>query len=354
MNFKTRKNCGFTLIELLVCMGIIGVLISLLIPAVQSAREAARRMQCSNNLKQIGIALHSYCDGLGVLPKGRLMTFDPRYSGSNPPCTSPIVDKSLLVSILGSIEKTNLFNSINQNVSIFAQENITIQVAVVQTYACPSDTSAGVSRLAYPNEVTFPIYSPPLFMAFSSYAGNFGSYDVNANPIPATNCQVSPSVIAQANGVFNDVGPFDFSSISDGLSHTIFVSEKATALYQKLESSLSYATQRFGWYVEGNTPSTLFHSFYPINMINRVAAGAGQNMSHAVSSLHPGGVNALMGDGSVRFIKEGINSWPFDPLNGFPAGAIQTSEGTWKNCPPPGVWQHLSSRNGSEVITEDW
>jgi len=251
MNGTSHSNCphqlGFTLIEVLVVISVISLLMALLLPAVQSAREAARRAQCGNNLKQIGIALHGYDDAFGSLPTGRTKTYDPRYSGANPPCTSRMVDKSFLVMLLPQLEQASLYNSINQSL-------------------------------------------------------------------------------------------------------TIFVAEKATAKFRKLDGVDPLLFSRYGWYFSGNMGDTLFTTFYPPNMDMKVAALAGPRQTFAASSLHPGGVNLLLGDGSVRFVKDTIDTWPFDQLTGQPVGATLNANGWWDGLPPFGVWQKLSTRAGGEAI----
>jgi prepilin-type N-terminal cleavage/methylation domain-containing protein len=129
-------SAGFTLIELLVILTIIGVLIALTLPAVQAARESSRRSWCANNLRQIGVALHQYELAIGSLPPGRTVLYDPRYSGSNPPCTSTNIDKSIFVSILPWLEQNALYNAINQNVTIFGFENLTVASVAVGAYVC--------------------------------------------------------------------------------------------------------------------------------------------------------------------------------------------------------------------------
>jgi type II secretory pathway pseudopilin PulG len=141
-----RSRSGFTVVEVLVSLSVIMLLIALLLPAVQSAREAARRAQCANNLKQLGIALHGYHDAFGSLPPGRIKSYDPRYAGSKPPCTSSIVDKSLEVFSLGFMEQTTVYNAINQSLAIIAGENRTVHSVAISVFACPSDPTAGIVR----------------------------------------------------------------------------------------------------------------------------------------------------------------------------------------------------------------
>ena len=140
------RSLGFTLVELMVAISIISLLVGLLLPAAQSAREAARRAQCSNNLRQFGLALQNYHDAFGSLPPGRIKSYDPRYSGPKPPCTSSIVDKSLEVFALGFMEQTTLYNAINQDLAIIGGENSTVHSIAVSAFACPSDPMSGWPR----------------------------------------------------------------------------------------------------------------------------------------------------------------------------------------------------------------
>jgi prepilin-type N-terminal cleavage/methylation domain-containing protein/prepilin-type processing-associated H-X9-DG protein len=351
---RQRSRRGYTLIELLVVVAIVAILIALLLPAVQQAREAARRTQCTNNLKQIGIALHNYEGALGSLPPGRIMTYDPRYAGSNPPCTAPIVDKGIFVHILPFLEQKPLYDAINQSVSILGVENTTVHVTAVGTYACPSDPDAGFARALYAGSMAPWIPDPPSgpwSMVFTSYSGCYGSFYLNALPSLFPNCNVPAPIWAQVDGCFNDAAPIRLASITDGLSTTIFAAEKSVTLYEELGRVDPELPTKYGWYVTGNWGSTLFTTFYPPNMITRVALAAGERHVSAASSEHPGGLNVLMGDGSVRFVKDSINTWPFDPLTGQPAGAVQSSGGWWTDLPPRGVWQALSTRAGREVVS---
>jgi type II secretory pathway pseudopilin PulG len=349
----TNLRIGLTLIELMVAISTISVIIGLILPAVQAARESARRAQCSNNLKQLGFALQNYHDACGSLPPGRIKSYDPRYSGSNPPCTSSIVDKSLEVFSLGFMEQATVYNAINQNLAVIGAENSTVHAIAIATLACPSDPMAGWPRNLNPGALTQYGVPDPAFMVFTSYAGMIGSLPVLAQPLPTNGCIAPAPLLAQCNGVFNDLSPVRLASVPDGLSNTIFMAEKAVTILQELNAlNPQYASQH-GWYVTGNWGDTLVTALYPPNACDRVAAASMRAWTNSASSLHPGGLSVLMGDGSVRFIKDTIQTWPFNPISGRPAGASQNGQGAWINLPPPGVWQALSTRSGGEVISGD-
>ncbi len=332
---------GFTLIEVLTTISVISLIISLLLPAVQSAREVARRARCSNNLKQLGLALQNYDDMYGSLPPGRIKSYDRRYSGAKPPCTSSVVNKSLEVFALGFMEQATLYNAINQDLAIIGGENSTIHAIAIAAFACPSDTAAGSPRKLNPGALTRYGVPDPAYMVFTSYGGMIGSLPVLAQPLPSSACIVPGPLIGQCNGVFNDLSPIRLASVTDGLSNTIFMAEKSVTILEELNAlNPQYATQH-GWWITGNWGDTLVTALNPPNACDRVAAASVTAWTNSASSMHPSGVNVLMGDGSVRFIKDTIQTWPFNPMTGNPAGASQNAQGAWVNLPPSGVWQAL-------------
>jgi prepilin-type N-terminal cleavage/methylation domain-containing protein len=342
---------GFTMIEVLVTISIIGLLIALLLPAVQAAREGARRVQCTNNLKQLGLALQSYHGAFGSLPPGRIKSYDPRYSGIRPPCSSPIIDKSIEVFVLGFLEQNAVYNAINQSLAIVGAENSTVHSIAVSTFACPSDPLAGWPRTLNANALSRYGVADPARMVFTSYAGMIGSRPVLAQPSMSSNCAVPSALIAQCDGVFNDLSPIRFASVSDGLSYTIFMAEKSVTLLRELNGVDPEYSAQHGWYITGNWGDTLVTALYPPNACDRVALVAKEAWSNSASGMHPGGINALLGDGSVHFIKDSIQSWSFNPLTGKPTGASSDRMGAWINLPRPGVWQALSTRAGGELVS---
>ncbi len=350
---RQRYDAGFTVIELLVVVAVVGILVGLLVPAIQAAREAGRRSQCIANLHQIGLAIHSYNDVFQSLPPGRLLTHDPRVAGSNPPCTSAMVDRSTWVALLPFLDQRSLYDSVNHSLGILSAENTTLHSVAVSALTCPSDGGSGRSFELDPGSL-LPILGDTTAvrhrMVATSYSASYGSHYVDALPRPSNGCVAPPAVVAQADGTFNDRSPITLAMVRDGLSNTLFASEKATALYRVVDVIDPALSRRHGWYVTGNWGDTLFTTFYPINMPSRVTPAAGFEHFLATSSQHPGGVNALFGDGSARFVKESINSWAFDPWNGRPRGAIKQGGGWWSGLPRPGLWQALATRDGGEIV----
>ena len=260
---RNSRSSAFTLVEVLVSISITLLLTALLLPAVQSAREAARRSQCASNLRQFGLALHSYHDAYSALPPGRIKSYDPRYSGPHPPCTSAIVDKSIEVFALGFMEQNTAYNAINQSLAIIGGENSTLHSVAISTFACPSDTTSGVPRDLNPGALTNYGVLDPARMVFTSYAGMLGSLPVLAQPLPSTNCVVPVARIQQCNGVFNDLSPIRLASVTDGLSNTIFIAEKATTILQELSAVKPQYPAQHGWYITGNWGDTLGHVIVP-------------------------------------------------------------------------------------------
>jgi prepilin-type N-terminal cleavage/methylation domain-containing protein/prepilin-type processing-associated H-X9-DG protein len=345
-NMHRAGRPGFTLIELLVVIAIIAVLIGLLLPAVQAAREAARRAQCVNNLKQIALAAHNYVDTIGTLPQG--MTF--QVDANNPSGTAfgaiPI-SHSIFNSMLPFLERQPEFNAINFSVNISNAHNFTISGVGVSTLWCPSDPKASEPQtipdgwLLDPGSVT---------MRYTSYAGNSGTwmywYQQQLPPQPGM------------NGLFHIRSAVTLASITDGLSNTFAFSERAHTMLDD-PSALSWH-----WWTSGNYGDTLFCTLYPLNPFRKVDGLAADQYADntgddrqspfiiSASSMHPGGANFAFMDGSVRFIKDSIKSWMPDPATGLPRGLTFDPAGPYKLAPGTnwGVYQALSTRNGGEVI----
>ncbi|MEW4563171.1 DUF1559 domain-containing protein [Bremerella sp. JC770] len=283
---KSVKS-GFTLVELLVVIAIIGVLIALLLPAVQQAREAARRMQCSNNLKQVGLAIHNYHDTFLALPAGYV-----RDSSS----TSPSYGWG--TAILPFLEQRALYDALSPGnpplkdiyVSSPTDANRELLQTRVDGYRCPSDVAPDINNLKdFSNTNHFDV-------ATSNYVAMGGG----GTPVETlTNNN-------DAGGSFFGNSFLGFRDITDGTTNTLFVTER--------DGGPAEGGNTFGaavWVGIGRRDSagyvyrTLTHATFRINL-DYASVGQSGNLGKGTSSLHPGGVQALLGDGSVRFLQETI------------------------------------------------
>lgn len=304
------KKSAFTLVELLVVIAIIGILVGLLLPAVQAAREAARRMQCSNNLKQLALACHNYESAYKRLPG---------------PAGDSLYAYSAQAKLLPFVEQGNLHDLINYQVPLLLPpaNNPTINPPLIpvvdkklDVLLCPSD----------PGEVFYTENG-------QRWAGL--NYMVNAGPgTGMTYCSRSDT-----NGLFWRGSNVRFSDITDGTSSTIALSEtlmgmrgantpalvdyrtqikrvggggpcSATAEVLVTRSATTFEGRRAGQWIRNITYQTFVNSFFPPNAKEPDVSHHGECVSTA-RSRHSGGVNAALADGSVHFLTDSIdlNTW---------------------------------------------
>jgi prepilin-type N-terminal cleavage/methylation domain-containing protein len=303
MRRPVARRSAFTVIELLVVIAVIGILVALLLPAVQQAREAARRTACSNNLKQIGLALHNYHDQHARFPPSSTSQIDFGVWSPNPTSFHVHSWASLILPV---IDQGALYNQVNYNVSALHPANYAPASQKIAMYRCPSFDGGNFSQTpAYVN--LSPRY------ALRNYAA-LGATTIG-------NLWLSPDGVmyARSNTRVGD--------ISDGTSNTIFIVEtrEPNSAVWIDGGTAALATRR---YVGSNAPSYAG----PENSLNYepyyVANGEGVDARFGPSSLHPQGVMHLFGDGAVRFISENIDSSVYDAL-ATRAGGEPVAAGTF-------------------------
>jgi len=361
MTALQSRRRGFTLIELLVVIAIIGVLIALLLPAVQAAREAARRAQCTNNLKQLALAVNNYVSSTETLPIGIQWQ---RFDGGCGISTSV----SIYPAVFNFMEQTQAYNATNFSVNMFLTQNYTVHGIGISSLWCPSDPD--VSRIQTLTDVDFNGVPTP--MAYTSYAGNAGTWTQTAVPPNGTfpGCNYSGgslwgSKIGNMNGLIYMGSNVRLADIRDGTSNTFLFTERSQSMLIRTQGQ-SYAND-WHWWTSGNYGDTMFLTLFPINPDRKVAfstiggGGNGSTFAAAPSSNHPGGVNFAMVDGSVKFIKDTISTWPYNPSTGVPTVVFQDTNGLYYVGPPSGgtialpipPYQALSTRAGGEVVSSD-
>jgi prepilin-type N-terminal cleavage/methylation domain-containing protein/prepilin-type processing-associated H-X9-DG protein len=344
----TRRDRGFTLIELLVVIAIIAVLIGLLLPAVQAAREAARRTQCTNNLREIGLAMHNYVGFYAVLPP---VCVDPSWDGINKPIPQPHQNWSQHARLLPFMEQAVLYNQINWNFgarwsgdTVYSDltaptggssdsiPQMTVLITTISSFLCPSDINPGSSS-------TFLVGGVNKLVGASNYPCNIGlnrrldGWYLNGPNYVASNWDRTVSDTT------------NLASFVDGTSNTVIFSEwiKGHAVatgrspnglaevYNLGENSnffptdhqfaqlcnrvpITSANQQWQWkgewwgygatmiYSHTQAPNRTSCVYHDINQ-----DGRGTITMLSASSNHPGGVNVLFMDGSVRFVKSSVN-----------------------------------------------
>jgi prepilin-type N-terminal cleavage/methylation domain-containing protein len=304
-NRFTRRQSGFTLVELLVVIAIIGILVGLLLPAVQAAREAARRMQCSNNLKQIGLSMHNYESAVKRFPASFYRAWPTSLGG-----TFGTPGWGWGTMILPYIEQTALYNSLNVGTSVLDGRIPAIKLigqTRVPSFRCPSDSGEPLNA----NRANF---------ATSNYMAVFGSlYDQGT---AAAGGLVFGSQVGVATGIFSPNSRTRFGDISDGTSNTIMIGEMCYG-----PNGVKDSTGTLRRYNGGVWIGTYIDTLPTSNVSTQLSLcgfGAGANVrfrrlntpdsSNAFSSVHTGGVQFVLADGSVQFISQNMDGVMIDRI----------------------------------------
>ena len=300
------RRRGFTLIELLVVIAIIAILIALLLPAVQQAREAARRSQCINNLKQLGLAMHNYHDSHGAFPPGWIGATP---AGAN---MEEISGFAWGAHLLPYVDQGPLYNQANFHTSCFdVTTNSAVLKAVLPVFRCPTDPSRELWTIFEEANPSNALATLPT----ANYVGSFGTEgaeDLCENPpFPAAQCR--------GDGVLYHNSVTRMRDLTDGSSNTLMVGEHRTDTRSIITAGGEppWHSTWVGFIAGGEEPSARI-----VGVSDHTPNHPDQHMDD-YASWHTGGVHLLMGDGRVRFLTENVD------LN---------------------LWKAVATRQGGEVL----
>jgi len=325
-----RLRRGFTLIELLVVISIIGVLVALLLPAVQSAREAGRRAQCSNNMKQIGLALHNYHSTHNAMPPAKIYGTGGEVANGG---TGLVLNTTGFALILSQLEQEAIRNGYNFSMpssnAVYGTFNTTV-VGIAAGGQAVNSTMVGtmIASFACPSDMAPLVVSDPtgsnsggaqysrLNARRSNYVLCVGRYD------ETTTVRGRP----KDRGMFANDSSVKLDDVRDGASNTTLIGESVQTHFNPADGPYWGAGS---W---GSTHGVVYptsHTNFKLTLPNAPAAGVNPQklpQTWVMSSMHSGGINMVFADGSIRFIKDSIN---------------------------PDVWAGLQTINRGEVIGAD-
>jgi len=349
-----HRRRGFTLIELLVVIAIIAVLIALLLPAVQAAREAARRSQCTNNLKQIGLAMHNYHSTLDKFPIG--MSKNPFsnacFTAGDPMDYRGWAGWSAQALLLGQMEQQAVYNACNFawnptqdscGTTIASKSNTTAVNTILAPFLCPSDPFSGTSRINNyqasrgPNTQSNPTTTPGLFARYTAY-GVRDCTDGTSNTVAFTEVLVGNAIANSAyrgNGAVKvaATGAVNLLSVQTNPTGVPTMFQACLAMMKSTPANIVTDTG-YRW-ADGRQGYSLMSTVAvpndpqaPFSSCRLEPAYSGSDSQHLTNagSQHPGGANVLFGDGSVKFVKSSLSRT---------------------------IWWALGSKDGGEVVSAD-
>jgi prepilin-type N-terminal cleavage/methylation domain-containing protein len=332
MDPMAGQRRAFTLIELLVVIAIIGILIALLLPAVQAARESARRVQCMNNLKQVGIALHQYHGIHNVIVPGITSTSLAVRADT----VQGLQYTPWPVMLLPGLEQTAIANSFNFDLGSYGppalglpgfSANSSLMGSKLNVFQCPSDRETICRLIGYPGKAVVGIE-----LSRGNYAANWGNtvwLQTNVPVIPAVEYRASP---------FGAVNNRSFAAVSDGLSSTVFVSEILKGRDNDVRGLPWLVIPAANTYMCTLNPNSNLDNIFENNGGDKLMSedlcvsetdvpcsigdSNGSTLYNGSRSLHPGGVHSLLGDGSVRFSKNIINPQVWAAIHSIAGGEV--------------------------------